>query len=548
MAPGAARAQLPLPIPIPSASPASPFGIAIKRVGPFDTAPIYFEGVRLFNIAAYPSNDPTAIPPIVLRVETIQDNLRRIVPSSKPGGYLQMPESRFDPDTFKVEVGNENGYPTLYATDGRRKDVAPIMTLTEADAALQGQSSAELADNWEAVLQTALGPAVLAAQPEYFRSQLQKIPLVVVLIGGLLWLFSMLRRTWSARHDVIRDEVKNLDPESDAQRVRRLRLQVRLLSTAEWISNGLSLLVVALGLLWVLTIFPGTRTFARELSSQIIRIAILWVSLVIVDRIVSLILVQVISTWEGNPFMSGEARSRQALRRPTIIGAADNLKTIVLYAVGIGWSFSILSINTASILTISAVVAFAVSFAAQSIIKDYVNGFLMLAEDQFAIGDYVTINAVTGAVENLTLRITQIRTDEGRLVTMPNSTITTVENATRSWARIDFRVSVATNSDVDKAITTLQTALNELAADPAFAGVVLEPPQVLGVDSVSNAGIVLRAWVKVAPSERGAIAREINRRVDEAFRKQSVSIAVPQTMLVQPQVQENGPAAAAAKE
>jgi small conductance mechanosensitive channel len=214
--------------------------------------------------------------------------------------------------------------------------------------------------------------------------------------------------------------------------------------------------------------------------------------------------------------------------------AADSAKAMVIYAVAAGSTLSILSVNMASVLTLGAVAAFAVSFASQSLIKDFVNGWLILAEDQFAIGDYVTINGITGAVENLTLRITQVRTDDGKLVSMPNSSIVAVENATRSWSRVDFRVAVALDSDVAKASGVLAKALDDLAADPAWKAAILEPPQVLGVDSVTNSGIVLRAWIKTAPGERGPLAREINRRVDEAFRAAAIGIGLPQSVIVQP--------------
>ena len=90
-----------------------------------------------------------------------------------------------------------------------------------------------------------------------------------------------------------------------------------------------------------------------------------------------------------------------------------------------------------------AVIAFALSFAMQNLIKDYLNGFLILAEDQYAIGDYVTINAYSGSVEDLTLRITRLRADDGRLVTIPNSAVGAVENQTRMWSRIAWRAASA---------------------------------------------------------------------------------------------------------
>ena len=109
---------------------------------------------------------------------------------------------------------------------------------------------------------------------------------------------------------------------------------------------------------------------------------------------------------------------------------------------GIGWGLSVLGVPTSSVLTFGAVAALALSLAAQGLIKDLVNGFLILCEDQYAIGDWIAVGDADGLVENMNLRITQIRTTEGRLITIPNSLISQVENLTRSWSRVDFRVSV----------------------------------------------------------------------------------------------------------
>src|SRR5271166_5421158 len=150
--PVAALAQLPISLP----SPAAGYGFPVKRVGNLDTATISYQGVRLFTIAAPAAADSSDVSPIVQRVETIEDNLRRVVPPSTSGSFLDPSASRFDPETFKVEIGSENGYATLYATDGRHKDVAPLMTLTESDSAYYALPSRQLALQWQAALQAAL--------------------------------------------------------------------------------------------------------------------------------------------------------------------------------------------------------------------------------------------------------------------------------------------------------------------------------------------------------------------------------------------------------
>jgi small conductance mechanosensitive channel len=499
----AAPAQVPIPIPVAS-EPASSHGIAVKRVGGYDTASVRFDGKKLFDIAAVPANAADVIPPIASRVQTVEDNLRRILPP--PEKFYEAPRTRFDPQTFRVEIEKRNGYPTLYATDANRAEVAPIITVTEADALIHGLPPDELAEEWRDVLQQTLQPAIEASAPERVAGELRKIPFVVLVALALTWLMLWVRRRLNRRSG-------------------------QVFQGAAWLLSWGTLLLWLLVVLWILSVLPATRGSATTFSRRIALIAALWFGIVVVNYLSRLALIEFGRTWGFNPFLSPEDAARRVLRRPMIVTAIDDLKNVVLYLIGILATLSILRLSPTSVLTIGAIVALVVGFAAQSVVKDYVAGFLILAEDQYAVGDQVTVNGIAGAVEALTLRITQIRTDTGTLVTLPNGTILMAENATRSWSRIDFRVAIALDSDVEKALGLLKRVLDDFAATNGRAA-VLEPPQVLGVESMSASGIVLRAWIKVRPTERRAAFSEINRRVVETFRNAGIAIAVPETRLM----------------
>lgn len=501
-----------LALPMPAApATASPYGVPIKRVNNYDTAPVTFEGQRLFTIAAAPPPlDSVEVPLVVQRVYTIQANLRQIAPAA-----ISSRSARFDSKTFTIVIGDENGSPTLYATDGTKHDKAPIMTITAPDASFNGEPKEELAIQWRAILQSALGRAVLASEPDYMRAQLRKLPLV--LLGGAI---ATLLIVWARRR--LRATGKTIEAGGRRTFIAGLLWVLGVAVLAMWALIGY----------WLLTIFPFTRTFANQLSGRFVQLATLWIVIAVLNRAIGLAIARAAESWRSNLLLTAEQRARMKLRSPTLVRSAENLKSILVWTIAIVWTFSILAISTVSILTIGAVVAFAFSFATQSLIKDYLNGFLILAEDQFAIGDTVTIGGVSGTVEDLTLRITRIRTDEGRLVTIPNSTIMAVENATRSWARVDYRVSIAGSSDVERATAVLQNVLDGLTTDPRWIKAILEPPQVLGVDAVSYAGVVLRAWIKTVPSERAALSREINQRVGDAFRRNGIAIGASQSALI----------------
>lgn len=515
-------------LPAPAPTSLNDWGIPIKRVGSFDTTPIILRGLRLFSIAAPVGHDSSSIPPIVVRYEILESNLRAIVPPDDLS--LNPSPSRFNPDTFRVETGEENGYPTIYATDGTHKEIVQILTVTQADASVAGKDQTTLAREWAAILSDALTAAIRAVSPGVRASEFRTV-LVVIALGALAtYLLTLLRRTCKRRGQQLK--MHDAEALTAGESVHHL-FRRRLYSTGEWLANVAIVVLWISMVLFVLGSFSGTKLFAIDLRTKLAQIVIAYTILIILNHLIGLLLASATDAWQVNPFVAPDVRARQLRRRPTVLAAADNLKNITAYLLGIAATVSILQLNFESTLTIGAVAAVGVSLAAQSIIKDYVNGWLILVEDQFTIGDTVTIGGIFGTVENMTLRITQVRAEDGRLVTIANGQISLVENAMRSWARVDLRLTIALDSDLRAATASLQRALDTLAADPHFAPLVMEPPQVAGVDAIAPGGIVLHAWIKVHAASRQAVSREANGRIAEAFRADGIHFAVPQTLLVQ---------------
>ncbi|MBV9389714.1 MAG: mechanosensitive ion channel family protein, partial [Chroococcidiopsidaceae cyanobacterium CP_BM_ER_R8_30] len=217
-------------------------------------------------------------------------------------------------------------------------------------------------------------------------------------------------------------------------------------------------------------------------------------------------------------------------RIATVTNVVKGLKTVLVYGVAILWVLQWLHLAPASILTLGALIALVVSFAVQSLVQDLVNGFLILLEDQFRIGDNIKIDSISGMVENLNLRVTQIRSDEGNLITLPNRLITQVENRSRSWARADFRVEVAYHTDVDCALAIVRETVDQMAQDPKWQSAILDTHELFGVDQISHNGIVIRIWIKTAPLKQWATARELRRRLKIAFDRNNIQIGIPQVL------------------
>jgi len=178
------------------------------------------------------------------------------------------------------------------------------------------------------------------------------------------------------------------------------------------------------------------------------------------------------------------------------------------------------------------VVGIAVGFGAQALVRDYFNGMLILLENQFSIGDVVTIAGVTGTVEDLTLRRTTLRDLDGVVHTVPNGEIKVASNRTRTWARINQDVTVAYGTDIDRAISVVDAAGRAMAEDPAWNGRVLEPPHVERVEALAEYGVTLKILGSVLAVDQWAASGELRKRLLAAFSANGIEIPRPQRVIL----------------
>jgi small conductance mechanosensitive channel len=162
------------------------------------------------------------------------------------------------------------------------------------------------------------------------------------------------------------------------------------------------------------------------------------------------------------------------------------------------------------------------------LIKDAINGFLIILEDQYALGDVIAVGNFGGLVENLNLRMTQLRDSEGRLITIPNSEVKIVANLSSRWSRADLTVPVAYEADVDQALKLIEKVALDMDEDPQWQRQIIETPQVLGIDLFGDRGLIIRVWIKTQPLKQWDVAREYRRRLKIAFDQAGIFIPVPQ--------------------
>jgi moderate conductance mechanosensitive channel len=172
----------------------------------------------------------------------------------------------------------------------------------------------------------------------------------------------------------------------------------------------------------------------------------------------------------------------------------------------------------------AAVGSLALGFGAQSLVKDIINGFFIVIEDQFVVGDLVQLNGETGRVEYLTLRRTVVRNANGAIVTVPNSLVGQVANLSRDWSQAFVDVTIPSDEMVGPALATLEKISGDFRNDANWSQAVVDGPRVLGVESLSLDGTVLRLQVRTVLNKKDDVARELRRRIKLAFEESSIPL------------------------
>ena len=230
-----------------------------------------------------------------------------------------------------------------------------------------------------------------------------------------------------------------------------------------------------------------------------------------------------------SPLRSQSIRAEQ--RASTVGDALAGLVRVVIAGIAFLLVLDTLGINLAPLLAGAGIAGIAIGFGAQSLVRDFLAGLFILVEDQYGIGDVVTLGDTTGTVEEITLRITRIRSVDGTVWFLPNGEIRKVGNSSMEWSRALIDVTVAYDNDVAKVQQAIADEASTFAADPAWADFVLEEPEVLGVQGMGADGITIRLIVKTGPREQYPVARELRARISSRLRREGVR-GPGQTVLV----------------
>jgi small-conductance mechanosensitive channel len=214
---------------------------------------------------------------------------------------------------------------------------------------------------------------------------------------------------------------------------------------------------------------------------------------------------------------------------------AQQLRTVagVIYSVGLFLIFfyaltsilPILGLNIGPLIASAGVAGFAIGFGAQTLVKDFINGFFILIENTFDVGDVVRAAGVQGTVESLTLRRTMLRDADGTVHMVPNSEMKIISNLTRDWTQLTMHVAVDYKENSDRVISLLKEVSSEVRNDRRYADSIVSEPEVPGIDRVAGDTVDYLLLLKTRPGAQHAISREIRRRIKTCFEEQGIKPA-----------------------
>jgi small conductance mechanosensitive channel len=220
------------------------------------------------------------------------------------------------------------------------------------------------------------------------------------------------------------------------------------------------------------------------------------------------------------PLRPQTPRSEQ--RADTVGDAVGSITAGAVWVVGLLLVLDQLGINLAPLIAGAGIAGVAVGFGAQSLVRDFLSGLFILLEDQYGVGDVVTLGESTGTVEDITLRVTRFRSVDGTVWFVPNGEIRRVGNASMEWSRALIDVQVAYDSDVAAVSAAIADEAGVFAAEEDWAPKVLDPPEVWGVQAMGPEGLTIRLVVRTAPRQQYVVARELRTRISSRLRRDGV--------------------------
>jgi len=533
-----------LPEPKPERLVNTPY--SVNHNTDFAVGNIHLDGRQIFALAApalsTEQQEALSVSPIQQRVQAIRSQL------------LESAKTNLDRETLNVtyQIDTATQLPIISINDHY------LMTVTSADARLYGLDPITHAQNLVEIIRETLIAFEQERQPAFLRQQVLRATGILVSVFLLSFAIFDRQRYIKSRHEALLKELEvdsptDTSPESDSwlgqteteednaeitEEQQKIAQQQQLKFWYEVRQRLLQLAQIGFwggGLTLIVSLFPQTRwmqsivlsglsvKFFRLLLVGLIAYIILRISFVSIDRLIAAL--------SRGRFLPATASVRTVQRLQTFSGAVKGASAFVIITVTFLAALLVLGVNIVPLLAGASILGVAISFGSQSLIKDMINGLFILLEDQYGVGDVITANGEMGLVERMNLRITQLRSFDGDLITVPNSSIAMVKNHTSEWSRVNLAIDVAYKTDLDHAIAVIEKVAFKMSRERKWRELILESPKVLGVDQFGDNSITIRIWIHTQPLKQWEVGRELRRRLKYAFDAEGITIPFPQRSL-----------------
>jgi small conductance mechanosensitive channel len=228
-----------------------------------------------------------------------------------------------------------------------------------------------------------------------------------------------------------------------------------------------------------------------------------------------------------------QERVRGANRADTLALSFRSVLSLLIVVGAVLLVFQEAGVDIKTVLGGAAILGVAFAFGAQNLMRDYFTGFMILLEDQFELGDLITIGSITGTVEKVNMRTTMLRDIEGRMHFIPNGEIKAVTNRTYVWGRAVLEIPIRYEEDVERVMEVILEVAREFREDPEVGDWVTDEPVMLGVDKFTEYGVVIKFMIQTRPDKIFPTRRQLLLRIKKRFDEEGIEISVPHRVLIQ---------------
>jgi small conductance mechanosensitive channel len=345
----------------------------------------------------------------------------------------------------------------------------------------------------------------------------------LAVVAALAWLGARLTRriTAAAMSGVLGDALLRQSP--------LVRGPLRLVSSAAFVLIFAVLLFPALELTGLQ---PRTGVHLRELSTWSYEKGLPLLATIVICYALVRITGLLVTRFEHELNRGTSLDALERAKRARTLGSVINkVVTIALSSVALLMVLTAFGLNIAPVLTGAGILGLAVGFGAQTLVRDVISGFFLILEDQVRVGDVAAINGTGGLVEAINLRTIVLRDAEGTVHVFPNGAIQTLANRSKDFSYYVIDLGISYREDPDRVADLLRQVGAEMQADPKYAPFILEPVEILGVDSFGDWSMVLKMRVKTVPLKQWEVGREFRKRLRRCFEREGIEVPFPERVV-----------------